>query len=420
MLRYFGVTLGLPIAYLLNLLLIHVPGAVAHLLDSNRILIGRPYTEAGIAFTAIGTCCFVIGVLVVHLKAPAVTPVAVPRATYWRFCLIGGWVVTAIGFMFNLPTLGAVLIKGGAVWMLGIMLALDSSLRRGDPTMAARWLVALLVYPATMLLVGGFLSHGILAMTMVLAILAVHVRSAAKVTIGTIVAVVVGISIFLSYFEHRSEIRAAVWGGADADTRIDRSLDAFRDASIFDPQNPLHLKALDARLNQNYFAGLAAARIQAGTVEYLRGRSVVEGFMALVPRALWPEKPVTAGSPKIVAEMTGLRLSTSTSFGVGNVMEFQINFGIPGLVVGFLCLGMLIGWLDRRAAVMDLTGRLQNTFFFFLPAVALIQPNGSLVEVIGGAASGFAAAFVWRWAWHQLPRQISEVQFARRPAVKMQ
>jgi hypothetical protein len=116
---------------------------------------------------------------------------------------------------------------------------------------------------------------------------------------------------------------------------------------------------------------------------------------------LWPEKPVFGGSPKIVAEMTGLRLANNTTFGVGNVMEFQINFGIPGLIIGFFLLGFLIRTLDRNAAAAEGRGDLGKTILCFLPAVALIQPNGSMVELCGGAGAALVAAYAWKWAWGQ-------------------
>ena len=124
-----------------------------------------------------------------------------------------------------------------------------------------------------------------------------------------------------------------------------------------------------------------------------RASSVWEGLLSLVPRAFWPEKPVFAGSPQIVSKMTGLRLSPTTSFGVGNVMEFQINFGIPGVVIGFFVLGWLIGTLDLKAAVAERRGDLGGVILFFLPGVALIQPNGSLVELFSGSAAALVGAF---------------------------
>jgi hypothetical protein len=82
-------------------------------------------------------------------------------------------------------------------------------------------------------------------------------------------------------------------------------------------------------------------------------------------------------------------------------MEFQINFGIPGVVIGFVVLGWLIGTLDLKAAVAEARGDLGGVILFFLPCVALIQPNGSIVELTGGSAAALVAAYGWKWAWKQ-------------------
>jgi hypothetical protein len=179
----------------------------------------------------------------------------------------------------------------------------------------------------------------------------------------------------------------------------------FTDFSWFDPSSKRQFVALDKRLNQNFFAGLAATRIEQGRVDYLYGESLWEGVMSLVPRALWPDKPVIAGSPEIVSKMTGLLLAKGTSFGVGNVMEFQINFGIPGLIIGFLLLGFLIGMLDRKAASAERRGDVGKTILCFLPSVALIQPNGSIVELCSGASAALIAACGWKLVWQGVERK---------------
>jgi hypothetical protein len=88
-------------------------------------------------------------------------------------------------------------------------------------------------------------------------------------------------------------------------------------------------------------------------------------------------------------------------------MEFDINFGIPGVIVGFLLLGFVLRKLDRNAARAYEEGELGSTLLYFLPAVAMIQPNGSMVEVIGGAAAAWLAACGWRWAWARWPKPIA-------------
>jgi hypothetical protein len=417
-LRKAKLSLGLPVAYLFTLHLIHVPGAVAHLFDPGGFLSDIDMTRIGIRFTAIASVCFVVGVWLARSRR-LVLPErqSEDRKQFWQFCLFGGWMFTyGFSFLHVIPTLGAAVDKAGSVWMLGVLLGLRDAVRRKNLGSVGLWLGALAVYPVLMLLLGGFLSYGSTAVIVVVASLAISTRSLPRVLVGGAVAMVLGVSLFISYFLGRGEIRHAVWGGAPMADRVDVSMNIVRDFQLFDPSDPKQLVALDMRLNQNYFAGLAATRINNGEVEYLYGRSVLDGILALVPRAFWPDKPVYAGSPKIVAEMTGLVLSETTSFGVGNVMEFQINFGIPGIIIGFLLLGFALGWLDRWAAVSDVSGNLGRSILFFLPAVALIQPNGSLVELIGGAGAAFFAAKGWQWAWSQHARKLPRpASFRYRP-----
>jgi len=403
-LRYKRISLGLPIAYLGSLLLIHVPGAVAHIVDGGNLLKGGVYTEIGIFFTAIASSCFLFGVWLAHLRTTPPVRAAAPRAQFWNFCLYGGILVTTISYLTGVPTFGAILQKGGPIWMFAVMLGLRSAMLRRDVPATWRWLFVLALYPTLMLLLGGFLSYGSVVAMIVLSALAVTARSRARVVFGTLGLVFVGISIFLGYFQNRDAIRGAVWGGRDTEARVAASLSAVKDVEWFDPSNTAHLWALDARLNQNYFVGLAAARIESGKSEFLHGRTLWEGALAVIPRALWPDKPIKAGSGDIVSEMTGLLLSKETSFGVGNVMEFHINFGIFGIVMGFLLFGIVIGLLDRRAAELEIQGELGKAVLYFLPAVAIIQPNGSMVEILGGGGAAVAAGLAWGWAWQRWPK----------------
>jgi len=399
-LRRHRLSLGLPIAYLFSLLLIHVPGAFAHIAGRD-FLLNSDLVELAMRFTAVGSICFVAGVWLASRSAPRVSFCPdVDRPHFWWFCLFGGWAcIYGLSPLYEIPSVSAAVEKGGAIWMLGVMLGLRAACQRADLRRVGIWLGALMVYPVLMLLLGGFLSYGSAAIILVCSALTVSMRSYWRVVVGVAVFGFLSLSIFVTYFQHRDNIRDQVWGRRPLAARIDSVIDTGRDFELLDPNNRQQLIALDQRLNQNYFVGLAARRIERGQVDYLEGESVWEGLQALVPRAFWPEKPVYAGSPQIVSKMTGLALSHDTSFGVGNVMEFQINFGIPGVVLGFFALGWLIGTLDLKAAIAERRGELGKTILFFLPCVALIQPNGSLVEIFGGSAAALVGAFVWNFIW---------------------
>lgn len=400
MLRRDRLSLGIPIAYVFALLLIHIPGAFAHLAGGDFLTDSR-YTELGIRFTAIGTFFFVVGVsLSQNTLKTGILQGEAPSRYFCLFCLMAGWFVTyGLGFLRNIPSIGAAVDKGGAIWMLGVLLGLRDSVKSKDLKWSIIWLGALAVYPAVMLLMGGFLSFGSTVVIIVLSVLAVSTRSAVRTTVGIVIVAMFSFHIFLSYFQNRDEIREAVWGGAGMNERVHASMNILKDFEWFNPSNEEHLFAVDQRLNQNYFVGLAATRIQEREVDYLHGRSVWEGLLALVPRFFWPDKPVYGGSPKIIEEMTGFVVAENTSYGVGHVMEFQINFGHAGVIGGFLLLGFVMGWLDRRAAIAADMGDMGNACLFFLPAAAMIHPNGSVVELVGGAAAALVAGFGWRWAW---------------------
>lgn len=402
MLRRDRLSLGLPIAYLSGLLLIHLPGAFVPLLNE----VFTYNTEAiaiGIRLAAIGSLCFVAGVWIARFVNKKQRPVYryIERREFWFFCLICGLVVAfGMRFLDNLPSARAAVDRGSTIWMLGALLGLRYALSRGDPKAMMTWGALTFIYPILTLLLAGFLSYGSAALITVASALIVSARSRLKLISVGAACVYLGLTLFVNYFIHRTEFRETAWSGASMSARIDAAADIFSNFHWFDTNNDEQLSALDKRLNQNYFVGMAAIRLQQEQVSYLYGQSIWEGLEALVPRALWPDKPVFGGSGHIVADMTGLHLNDETSWGVGNVMEFQINFGIPGVVIGFLILGFLSGWLDIKAALAEARGDIGNLIMFFLIGVALnVGAGGSIVEMFGGAAAAAVAAYLWRLMW---------------------
>ena len=91
LLRRDRVSLGLPIAYLYSLLLIHVPGAFAHIVGRD-FLFNSDLVEIGMRFAALGSMCFVAGVWLARSSTPRMSiRQEADRHHFWWFCLLGGW-----------------------------------------------------------------------------------------------------------------------------------------------------------------------------------------------------------------------------------------------------------------------------------------------------------------------------------------
>jgi hypothetical protein len=413
-LRSTRLSLGVPFAYLALLFIEHLPGAYAHLVRPD-LFDTTSYVEDGVWKTSVGSMCFVAGVMIArsrqhvisrklahpsHVRAHLASPPL--NKTFWLFCLFGGFIfVYGLTPLRSIPTLGAIVEKGGAVWILGVMLGLRDAISRRDIRSGVFWLLALSVYPLLTLIFGGFLSFGTIAAVVALSALVVSVRSLIKILLSIAIILPILLTVFVNYFLSRDQIRSTTWSSASFAERVDTISDVFSTIELLNLNNNLHANALHTRLNQNYFVGLAADRIDQGLVELRYGASFYDALIAIIPRALWPDKPVFGGSGTIVRDMTGLPLSMTTSWGVGQVMEFYINFGWYSLVLGFITLGWLIGRLDLHAAVAEQRGDARSLFVCFLPAVALTQPIISLIELSGGAFAAYLVAIGWSYAWSE-------------------
>src|SRR5207249_1516081 len=115
----------------------------------------------------------------------------------------------------------------------------------------------------------------------------------------------IGLSVFVTYMRDRGEIRDTVWGGKSMQVRVSQLQKTASAFEWFDISNTEHLAQIDRRLNQSYLAGLAVTRL-SDSGEYVHGKTLWEALIALVPRAIWPDKPIEAGSGSMVSEYTGL------------------------------------------------------------------------------------------------------------------
>src|SRR5262249_49683660 len=105
-----------------------------------------------------------------------------------------------------------------------------------------------------------------------------------------------------------------------------------------------------------------------------------------IPRIVWPNKPVWAGSGDLVTRFTGLHFAEFTSVGIGNVMELYVNFGKPGILIGSIILGILLGVVDRTASRHLRAGSAKRFLLWFVPGQSLLLVGGNFAEMTAAAA----------------------------------
>src|SRR5581483_4816549 len=223
----------------------------------------------------------------------------------------------------------------------------------------------------------------------------------------------VGLSFYVSYMRDRGEIREVVWGGRPLDERVEQVWGTIVEMEWFNPSDQVHLWQIDRRLNQNGFLGLAVERLARGDNEYAYGETVLDSLLALIPRAVWADKPVFAGSGDLVTRFTGVRFAEGTSVGIGQVMELYVNFGTTGILVGFLIIGTAVAIIDRRAREALDREDWKAFALWYMPGVAILQVGGAFVEVTGTAAASLVATLavnrilyrgLFRERWSAAPR----------------
>jgi len=95
----------------------------------------------------------------------------------------------------------------------------------------------------------------------------------------------------------------------------------------------------------NLFLPLAGmASVVPGQFPYLDGTSYLQTAVYLVPRALWSGKPQDA-----VVSLTRT-FDNGAGLAIPEFGEMYVNFGLPGVIVGSLLLGVLIELLSIRFA----------------------------------------------------------------------
>jgi hypothetical protein len=390
---------ALTLAYFLGLSLIHVPG-VLPFLESDPGLPDGDETLLGFQSTLFGMAAFAGGaVLARWVERRRIAGSASPRWRAQAFERLG-WRTYTFGIVAyfvlvplsgRVPSLTSIVSAFGTLLIIGFWLMLYGAAVSVDRRRMLATLSLLPVLPLSTLVMGGFLGYGVSWVLTILAFLFVITRRRIWFYAAALPVMFLGLSLFVTYMGQRAGIRELVWHEQSGIfDRIDRVSALVTDFQLLDLASPDHVAALDDRLNQNALVGAAIVFHEDGSAPFAYGATIP--VWALIPRAIWPNKPVIGGGGDIVTEYTGIRFAEGTSVGAGQVLEFYINLGIPGVLVGFVGLGFLLMWLDqgimRSLAADDLRGLLLRA----MPGLMLLQPGGNLLEILVGCVAAYVGA----------------------------
>ena len=377
---------ALTLAYFLGVSMIHVPG-VLPFLGSGSGLDDQDATEIGFGMTILGMAAYIAGAVLARRRVAATSSPTRRRAAAfehlgWRALLLG---VVAyfvlLPLSFRVPSLTSVVSPLGTVLILGFWLVLYYAAMAANRLRTLAMLALLPLLPIVTSVTGGIFGYGIYWDLSVVAFLFVITRRRIWFYLSAPAVIYFGLSFFVTYIDQRAGIRELVWQERTGLlNRLERASAIVTDFEFFDWDSHAHATALDDRLNQSALDGAAVIYHEDGLAPFAFGSTVSP--WDLIPRVIWPDKPEIGGGSDIVIRFAGTPVSDGSSFGAGQVLEFYVNFGIPGVLIGFCGLGYLLMRLDRSIMRSLATGDTRRFLLRAMPGLTLLQPQGNLREIL--------------------------------------
>jgi len=381
--RQYQCSAGMPLGYFLGLSLIHAPGAAVYLSFPEWDVQAR-WTYLGFQQTVIGMAAFLVGVAAARAfhfaRFGPMRRVDPSTLADWNrlslICLVVGAGYFAMGSILHaVASLSSILAQLTSVLIVGISLRAWVALQERNYPRFVSTMGLLPLLPLVSVIRDGFIGFGTYWLLSSVSFMVAQTRRRLACILVSPIVIFLGLSLFVNYMASRTEYRQAVWfRQVSLEERFERVGNMFKNFEWYNSDNWKHREVVDGRLNQNLVVGSAIERLDSGVVNFKDGATLTEMAIALIPRALWPGKPMIGGGGSVVSDYAGMRFAEGTSVGAGQVLEFYINFGVWGIIGGFLIYGWLIGWMDVRIMHALHVGDKQGFLLWFMTCLALLQP----------------------------------------------
>ena len=208
-------------------------------------------------------------------------------------------------------------------------------------------LTCMLVSAAFRAIATGFFGNSAMTALYLLAILIMGRRSSLKSWLYLGLCLYLLLIPYGIWMSIRGGIREAMWRGASIEERIlGIDFERGRGTLLFNPLDSEDLRLIQTRIDQSHLLAAAMQHTPARQPHAWGYAMIQDVLVALIPRAIWPDKPLTTGGNTFVGQYTGINFSRGVSVGVNYVFEFYVNFGQAGAVICIAIMGIMCGILD--------------------------------------------------------------------------
>ncbi len=259
----------------------------------------------------------------------------------------GSIALVGIGPFYAIPTMRAIVSQLILLLDTGLTFMAIYVMLSGRRDRLSTMLICLLVSSAYRAIGTGFFGNSVNTALYLLAILTMGRQSSVKAW------AYLGFSLYLLLIPYgiwlnvRAGIREGIWKGASFEERVlTIKFEGGRGTYLFNLLDPEDLRLIQHRIDQSHLLS-SAMQFTPSREPHAWGYSMVEDIlMAMVPRLLWPNKPLSMGGSRFVSKYTGIKFAATVSVGINFLFEFYVNFGSLGTVICVAFFGVVCGVLD--------------------------------------------------------------------------
>ena len=327
-------------------------------------------------------------------ERPELFPWITNRFVY--FCLaIGAMGTVALAFLLNVPTLSTALHLLSSWLKIGLIAAviLYKKNRQLRPLLTA--LVLYLPATAIAALRSGYSPVSLDAIVPIALVATCFNRVTVMSFVKLILWMIPCMYLMIAWMGSRNMIRTGALEQFSLGERAVRFGDAFVDelthakATPYDIQELLFLR-ID--MSDILAQELSFETSPSGEDEFAYGGTLLDGLVAVVPRAIWADKPIVAGYADFVGHYTGTSRDDDTSVGVPVQFELYANGGPTAVIVGVFILFYACARLERFLAIFN------RPLHVVMPAMMFLVSFASGVEqimlVFSSALAGAIPVFI--------------------------